>query len=115
MQRNGTATYQQVDSDTQVREPNWSVAGWSDHSVYAQRIRNYTTKAIDVEIRRAYPGDITFRSQLEPSLFDYQTVEFKTSLDAGARENLTFEIVQRQGYAGRQNRVLLEAGEPRIR
>jgi hypothetical protein len=115
MQRNGTATYQQVDADTQVREPNWNVAGWSDHSVFAQRIRNYTNKAIDVEIRRAYAGDVTFRSQLEPILTDYQTVEFKTSLAPGARKDLPFETVQRQGYNARQNQVTLETGEARTR
>jgi hypothetical protein len=115
MQQNGTATYRQVGADTQTREVNWSVAGWSDHNVYAQRIRNYTDQAIDVEVRRTYPGDVTFRSQLAPTLFDYQTAEFKTSLDLGARKDLPFEIVQRQGYTAKQSSVTLETGDARTR
>ena len=57
-------------------EQNSSVAGWDDHEVYTQRVRNYTAKPIDLEIRRSFDGHVTFRSQLEPKLHDYQTVEF---------------------------------------
>ena len=113
MQQNGTTTYRQVGVDALTTQVNSSVAGWDDHSVFNQRIRNYTAKPIDVEVRRTYPGDVTFRSQLEPTLFDYQTVEFKTSLAIGARKDLLYETVQHQGYAAKQNRVLLEAGEVR--
>ena len=44
-------------------ELNSSVAGWDDHEVYTQRIRNYTDKPIEVEIRRAFrrPCDLPQR------------------------------------------------------
>ena len=55
------------------RERHASPAGTTTRSS-RQRIRNYTAKPIDVEIRRSFPGHVIFRSQLEPMLHDYQTV-----------------------------------------
>ena len=73
------------------------VAGWDDHEIFTQRIRNYTAKPIEVEIRRTLPGHVVFRSQLEPKLHDYQTVEFTAKVAAGKRADLLFEIVRKQG------------------
>jgi hypothetical protein len=94
-------------------EVNSSVAGRDDHTVYSQRIRNYTTKPIDVEIRRSFEGHVIFGSQLEPKLHDYQTVELSTQVAAGAKENLRFEILQHQGYNAKQNNVTLEKADAR--
>ena len=92
-------------------EINSSVAGWDDHEVYNQRIRNYTVKPIDVEVRRALPGHVIFRSRLEPTLFDFQTVQYTTSLKAAEKKELFYEIVRRQGRNAKQNNVTLEAAE----
>jgi len=46
-----------VDAYTVEIEVNSNVVGWDDHTLFAQRIRNYTKKPIDVEIRRVLPGD----------------------------------------------------------
>ena len=99
-----------IGGDVVIKEEDASVVGWDDHEVYSQRIRNYTGKEIEVEVRRSFPGHVVFKSQLEPTLFDYQTVEYHTSIDAAARKDLLYEILQHQGYAAKQNRVLLEAG-----
>ena len=63
MQIHGTNTFKQVGDETTETEVNSSVVGWDDHSIYSQRIRNYTAKPIDVEIRRSYEGHIVFRSR----------------------------------------------------
>ena len=89
-------------------EANWSVAGWDEHEVYTQRVRNYTGKPIDLEIRRSFDGDVIFRGALKPRLFDYRTVQFTASVDAGKRIDLLFEIVRRQGHNAKQNNVTLE-------
>ena len=102
--------YRQVGSSETVRVQNTSVAGWDDHAVYNQRIRNYTNKPIDVEIRRTYPGHVVFRSMLEPMLHDFQTVQFQKQVGAGERADLTFEVVQHQGYNAKQQNVTLEQG-----
>jgi hypothetical protein len=111
MQIHGTNTYKQVGRDVARTEENSSVVGWDDHGIFSQRIRNYTERDIDVEIRRAYPGHVTFRSELEPTLFDYQTVQFEAHVDASERADLLFEVVQRQGHNAKQNNVTLESAE----
>jgi hypothetical protein len=111
LQVHGTTTYRKVGDDKAVREENSSVAGWDERELYAQKVRNYTDKPIELEVRRTYPGDILFRSQLEPKLHDYQTPEFLARVAAGERADLLFEIVRHQGYAAKQNHVVLETAE----
>jgi hypothetical protein len=111
LQINGQNRYMQIDRDATQTEVNASVVGWDDHSVYTQRIRNYTSQDIEVEIRRAFDGHIVFRSQLEPKLHDYRTVEFLSRVPAGERADLLFEVVQHQGYNAKQSNVTLEAAE----
>jgi hypothetical protein len=111
MQIHGTNTFKQVGDETTAVEVNSSVVGWDDHSIYSQRIRNYTAKPIDVEIRRTYAGHIVFRSQLEPKRHDFQTVEFGTQVANGARKDLLFEVLQHQGRNAKQNNVTLEEAD----
>jgi hypothetical protein len=108
---NGVDRYMQVDRDATVNEVDASVVGWDDHAVYSQRIRNYSPRDIDVEIRRSFDGHVTFRSQLEPKLHDYRTAEFSSRVAAGEQADLLFEIVQRQGYNAKQNNLTLEAAD----
>jgi hypothetical protein len=86
-----------------------SLVGWDDHTHFAQRIRNYTAKEIEVEIRRSFPGHVIFKSQLEPTLFDYQTPQFLARIPAGQRKDLLFEIIRKQGTNAKQNNVTLQA------
>ena len=46
-------------------EINDTVAGWEDHARYVERIRNYSGKPIDVEIRRAFPRPRVLPEQAE--------------------------------------------------
>jgi hypothetical protein len=111
LQINGVDRYMQVDRDGTVNEVDASVVGWDDHAVYSQRIRNYTLRDINVEIRRSFDGHVTFRSQLEPKQHDYRTAEFSSQVAAGEQADLLFEVVQRQGYNAKQNNVTLESAE----
>jgi hypothetical protein len=94
-------------------EENSSVAGWDDHEIYTQRIRNYTPKAIDVEVRRPFPGHIKFRSALKPAptLHDYQTVQYTATAKPGEKLELNYEIVRLNGRNAKQNNVTLETAE----
>jgi hypothetical protein len=111
VQLNGRNEYREIGGGDTVRVQNTSVAGWDDHTIYDQRIRNYTGKPIDVEIRRTYPGHIVFRSALEPTLHDYQTVQFQKHVATGEKADLLFELVQHQGYNAKQQNVTLEQAE----
>jgi hypothetical protein len=111
MQVHGTNTFKEVGGDANVAEPNMSVVGWDDHSHYRQQVRNYTAKPIDVEIRRSFDGHILFRSQLEPTQFDFQTAQFSAQLKPGEKKDLLYEIVQHQGRNAKQNNLTIEAAK----
>jgi hypothetical protein len=113
MQINHANKFKEVGGGEAITERNAAVAGWDDHSQYRQEIRNYTSKPIDVEIRRSFDGDAVFRSQLEPTQFDFQTAQFATRVDAGGKKDLRYEIMQHQGHNSKQNNLTLETAEPR--
>lgn len=111
LQVNDSNTYKEVGADATQSEPNMHVAGWDDHTVYRQQIRNYTRKPIDVEIRRSFDGHVVFRSALDPTQFDYQTAQLATQVTPGAKKELTYEIVQHQQHNAKQNNVTLESAK----
>jgi hypothetical protein len=84
------------------------VAGWDDHTVYIQRVRNYTAKSIDLEIRRSFDGHILFRSQLAAKPYDFRTVEYTATVEPGKKSHFVYEIVQHQGHNEKQNNVTLQ-------
>lgn len=108
MQVQGTSLFRQVGAGAVNIEVNSSVSGWDEHEVFTQRIRNYTAKPIEVEVRRAFPGHVEFLSSLPGvKLFDFQTPEFTTTVPAGKRADCLFEILRHQGHNAKQNNVKL--------
>jgi hypothetical protein len=111
VQIHGTDTFKRlVDGKMEVDE-RASVAGWNERVLYNQRVRNYTAKPIEVEVRRAFAGHALFRGKLGARNHDYQTVEFTARLEPGQRADLLFELVTRQGRNARQNNVTIEEAE----
>ncbi len=108
LQLNGMDVFRRVDDGAGEIEVNSAVVGWDDHSLYTQRIRNYTTSPVDVEVRRSWDGDMIFRSSLKPILFDFRTVQFQTTVAPASKANLLFELVQHQGRNAKQNHIVLE-------
>jgi len=112
MQVHGLDVFRKVDDGAVDIEVNSSVVGWDDREIYTQRIRNYSAKPIEVEVRRAFPGHVVFRSALPGvRLFDFQTPEFTTSVAAGQRADCLFEIIRHQGRNAKQNNVTLDDAE----
>jgi hypothetical protein len=111
MNLEGADVFRRVDDGAANIDVRSTVAGWDDHEQFAQRIRNYSPKPIDVEIRRAFDGDTAFRSRLNPTLFDYRTVQLTASVDAGKTSDLLFEAMHHQGRNAKQNNVTLEASD----
>ena len=83
MHVHGTSVYRRVDDGRVKIEVNSSVAGWDDHTIYNQRIRNYTDKPIEVEVRRSFDGHVVFRSSLGAKNHDYRTVQFTKAIESG--------------------------------
>jgi len=104
----GTNIFRRVDQPGVEIEINSSVAGWDDRMLFAQRVRNYTKKPIDLEIRRAFGGHIVFRSELEAKNHDFQTVQYTATVQPGRRTDLLYEIVQHQGHNAKQSNVTIE-------
>jgi hypothetical protein len=109
LQIHGQTELRKIGGAAVIKQENASLVGWDDHDIYSQRIRNYTSQEIEVEIRRAFPGHVIFKSQLEPVLHNYQTVQFLSRIPAGKRADLLFEIVRKQGTSAKQNNVTLQA------
>ena len=108
MQVNGANIFRRVDEPGVQIEVNSSVAGWDDHTLFAQRVRNYTKKAIDLEVRRTFAGHVVFRSELAAKNHDFQTVEYTATVKPGEKAELPYEIVQRQGHNATQNNVTIQ-------
>ena len=115
LQINGTNTFKQVKGYNLEIDVNSSVIGWNDHALFSQRVRNYSAKPIDVEIRRAFGGHAAFRSRLPAKNHDYQTVEFTASVKPGAKAELTYELIVHQGRNAKQNSVTVEDAEAKQR
>lgn len=107
MHLNGTSVHRRIDDGKVEIDIHSSVSGWDDHSYYAQRIRNYTSKPIDVEIRRTLPGHIHVRTPFPTKLHDYQTVQYEAHVEPGETVDMRCEVVQHQGRSAKQNNVTI--------
>jgi hypothetical protein len=104
----GLNVFKKVGAPGVAIEVNSSMVGWDDRTVYSQRVRNYTAKPINLEVRRTFPGHVVFRSKLAAKNFDYQTVEYTADVKPGEKADLLYEIVQRQGHNAKQQNVTIE-------
>jgi len=105
MHVDGTDIYRRVGDGRIEIEVKSSVAGWDDHTIYTQRVRNYSKKPIALEVRRALAGHVLFRSSLGAKNHDFQTVEYTATIEAGRKADLQYEVVQLQGRNKKQDNV----------
>jgi hypothetical protein len=107
----GTNVFRRVDlPDVQI-EVHSSVVGWDDHTIYTQRVRNFSGKPIEVEVRRTLGGHVEFRSQLIVTNHDFRTVQYTATVPTGEQADLLYEVLVHQGRNAKQNNVTLEAAE----
>jgi hypothetical protein len=92
-------------------DPNYSVAGWDAHHQWIERIRNYTDKPIDVEIRLSFGGHIIFTSELDPILHDYRSPQFNAVIEPAQKKDLAYEVTSKQGINKKQDNVTLKRPE----
>ncbi|HEX4795883.1 MAG TPA: hypothetical protein VH370_18995 [Humisphaera sp.] len=111
MQINGAEIFSRVGDGAARIGVNSAVAGWDDHQLSSQRIRNYSAKPIEVEVRRSFDGHAVFRTSLDPILHDYRTAQFQTTIEAGRTADLRFELLTHQGRNSKQNSVTLERAD----
>jgi len=87
---------------------NSTVAGWNEHSLFVQHLRNYTDKPVNIEIRRVISGDAVLKSQLDIKKHDFQTVDIHTKLAVGDKQELLYETLVKKGRNAKQNQVSLK-------
>jgi hypothetical protein len=109
----GADLFKRVDEPGVQIDVRSAVVGWGDHTLFAQRIRNYGPKPIEVEVRRTLPGHIVFRSGLKAKNHDYQTVQYTATVKPAEKANLLYEVVQHQGRNAKQQNVTVEEAEIR--
>ncbi len=111
LQIHGTNEFRKIGGDGAFKDENASLVGWDDHEMFAERIRNYSGKPVNVEIRRTIPGHAIYKSLLNPKLHDFQTIELKATVVAGDKTELLSEVVHKQGTSAKQNNITLEKVE----
>ena len=113
MHVHGVNVFRRADQPGLKIDVNSTVAGWDDHTYYSQRIRNYSKKPIDVEVRRSYPGHVVFRGALGAKNHDYRTVQYTTRVKPAEKADLRYEVRQLQGRNQKQNNVTISEVKPR--
>ncbi|HUT95211.1 MAG TPA: hypothetical protein VMY37_37505 [Thermoguttaceae bacterium] len=108
MHIHGADVFRRADQPGVEIEVNSTVAGWDDHTRFAQRVRNYSKKPIDLEVRRTLPGHVVFRSGLDAKNHDYRTVQYTAAVKAGEKTDLVYEILEHQGRNKKQDNVTVE-------
>ncbi|HWB19727.1 MAG TPA: hypothetical protein VG711_05450, partial [Phycisphaerales bacterium] len=63
---------------------------------------------IDLEFRLHFDGDVTFKSALQPTMYDFQSPVISTNVDANGVRELTYELKRSQGINAKQNKTVLE-------
>jgi len=100
--------HRRIDDGRVIVDHRSTVSGWNDHSLYAQQLRNYTDKAIDIEIRRIIYGDAIIKSELEIKKHDFQSVDIYSKLGVGEKQELLYETEIKKGRSAKQNRLVLQ-------
>lgn len=86
---------------------NEYVTGWDEKQIWNDTVRNYRTKPIVFELRRIWPGDVDYASEVKTTLFDYRTTETKFTVGARGKTIYPCATVLHQGSHARQARVKL--------
>lgn len=100
--------YRRIGDGHIIVDHNSKVAGWDEHSLYVQHLKNFTDKPIKVEIRRLVQGDAEVLSKLNIKKHDFQTVDIHSQLAVGEKQELLYETSIKKGRNAKQNQVLLE-------
>ena len=84
------------------------VDGWDEQQQWIDTIRNYRTKSITLEMRRVWPGDVEYTSEVVTTAFDYQTVETKLTVEARGKKQYPSDVMNHMGVSAKQSRVNLK-------
>jgi len=101
----GAGVYRRLEDGRIAVDTRARVAGWVEHTVFSQRVRNHTPHPIRLAVRRSFRGDVEFRSRLAAESVDYRTVEYVASVPAGESAELRYEVLTRHGRNAEDEQV----------
>lgn len=84
------------------------VVGWDEQTRWLDTVRNYRGKPIRFELRRVWPGDVDYSSEMATKRFDYQTAEATFTVPAHGKVLYPAIVVRHLGNHARQNRLDLK-------
>ncbi len=99
--------YRRIGDGHIIIDHNSQVAGWNEHSLYVQHLRNDTDKPVKIEIRRLIRGDVIVKSQLDIKKYNFQTVDIHSTLAVAEKQELLYETLIKKGRNAKQNQVTL--------
>ena len=84
------------------------VDGWDEKAKWIDTVRNYRTKPITFELRRQWPGDADYDSEVATTLFDFQTIEAKFTVPPRGRKQYPATVTRHHGVNKKQERIKLK-------
>jgi hypothetical protein len=84
------------------------VCGWDERTRWVDTIRNYRTKPITFELRRIWPGDIEYESEVETTMFDFRTTETTFTIAPRSKTDYPATVTQHHDRNAQQARVKLK-------
>lgn len=91
---------------------NSSVVGWDEHVVYTQRVRNFSSRPLQLELRRAFNGQAELRTSGTVKVHDLHTAEFRMQVEPHSDSAQSFSVSTRTGRRARQNALTLGPQTP---
>ena len=88
------------------------VVGWDEQTKWVDTVRNYRTKPITFELRRQWPGDVEYASEMPTTLFDVHTIEATFTVDARGKVEYPATVLVHYGENRGQNRIKLKTPQP---
>jgi len=82
---------------------NASVVGWDEYVTYAQRVRNFSSRPLQIEVRRAFSGQAELRTSGDVKVHDVHTAEFRIEVAPHSDSAQHFSVSTRAGRRARQN------------
>jgi len=73
------------------------IAGWDTVEDFEIELANYRGRPVDFEINVSFDGDFDFTSTAEAATVDYRTRRFSTSIAAGGRLKISYNVRTRFG------------------
>ena len=84
------------------------VDGWDERTKWVDTVRNYRAKPITFELQRQWPGDVTYESEVETTLFDFQTTEATRTVPPRDKVAYPATVLTRHGANAKDHRVALK-------